>query len=61
MNPVRGPYANRAGPVDAPGERKLPESFHVRLVEFEASGWAIIARDGERFGCVPVEALVKMQ
>ena len=46
--------------ADAQGERELPEGFQVRVVEFEG-GWAIIARDGERLGYMPVEALVKMQ
>ena len=32
----------------------------LRITEFEA-GWAAIARDGERLGYVPAEALLKMQ
>jgi len=32
----------------------------MRLIELEAS-WSAIARDGERLGYVPAEALLKMQ
>jgi hypothetical protein len=32
----------------------------VRVIEL-AAGWAAVARDGEKLGFVPAEALLKMQ
>jgi Caspase domain/WD domain, G-beta repeat len=52
----------REKPVaDAQGERELKPAYEVRVVEFVAGGWAIIARDGEKLGYVPVEALAERQ
>ena len=44
----------------APGERELPPGTMVRVLEF-AGDWAIVARDGEKLGYVPFEAILKMQ
>ncbi len=46
--------------AEAQGDPALPPGTLLRVIEFEG-GWAIIARDGERLGYVPVEALVRMQ
>jgi WD40 repeat protein len=46
--------------ADAQGGRELSAGFEVRVIESEA-GWAAIARDGERLGYVPAEALLKRQ
>ena len=46
--------------TDAPGERQLVPGTQVRVVEL-VGDWAIIAREGEKMGYVPVEALAKIQ
>jgi hypothetical protein len=47
----------RAG---APGERELSAGTQVRVVEFK-DAWAVVARDGQKMGYVPVEALLELQ
>jgi hypothetical protein len=46
--------------ADAQGGRQLSPGFEVRVIESKG-GWAAIARDGERLGYVPVEALLQRQ
>lgn len=46
--------------AEAQGNRSLPPGTLLRVIDFEG-GWAVIARDGERLGYVPAEALVRMQ
>ena len=55
----RGPFHRRPAP-DAPGERKLPEGYQVTGVEFVGE-WAMIARDGQKIGYVPMGSLAKLQ
>jgi hypothetical protein len=43
--------------ADADGGRELPEGHLVRVIELEGA-WAAIARDGERLGWVPIDALI---
>jgi hypothetical protein len=45
---------------DAPGSRELAAGTQVRAVEF-VGAWVIIAREGQKLGYVPVEALVRLQ
>jgi hypothetical protein len=44
----------------APGERTIPAGTQVRVVAFDGA-WAVIAREGQRLGYVPADALVKLQ
>jgi hypothetical protein len=46
--------------TDVAGERELAAGTLVRVLAFDDE-WAIIARDGEKLGYVPVEAILKMQ
>jgi uncharacterized caspase-like protein len=46
--------------ADAKAGRELTPGFQVRVIEL-AAGWAAVARDGEKLGFVPAEALLKMQ
>ena len=57
---VRSERVRERPAADAQGGRELPAGFQVRVVEYEG-GWAVIARDGQRLGYVPVEALLKTQ
>jgi hypothetical protein len=45
--------------AEAPGSREIARGFRVRLVEMADDKWALIARDGQKLGYVPAEALVK--
>ena len=45
---------------DAPASRELPAGTQVRAVEFVGS-WVIVARDGQKLGYVPADALVRLQ
>jgi WD40 repeat protein len=45
--------------VEVSGSRELNRGFRVRLIEMVDDKWALIARDGQRLGYVPIEALVK--
>ncbi len=44
---------------DAPGERQLPPRTQVHVVEF-VGDWAVVAREGEKMGYVPVKALAEL-
>ena len=46
--------------ADAPGARELPPGAHVYLVRL-VNQWAVIAREGQELGFVPIEALARMQ
>jgi len=46
--------------VDAQGERELHPGVQVRVIQFDGP-WAFIARDGQRLGYVPAEALLRLQ
>lgn len=46
--------------ADAPGSRQLTAGTLVRAVEF-AGAWVIIARDGQKLGYVPADALARLQ
>ena len=45
---------------DASGERQLGPGTQVRVIEF-IGGWAIIARDGQKLGYVPENAVLRLQ
>jgi uncharacterized caspase-like protein len=46
--------------ADAPGERDLSPGTLVRVVEFYGD-WAVVAREGQKIGYMPVAALLKLQ
>jgi uncharacterized caspase-like protein len=46
--------------ADARVGRELPAGYQVRVIELSA-GWAAIARDGDRLGFVPQDALLPLQ
>jgi uncharacterized caspase-like protein len=46
--------------ADAQAGRELPRGYQVRVIEI-AAGWAAIARDGDRLGYVPQDALLPLQ
>jgi hypothetical protein len=46
--------------TDAPGERTLSPGTQVRVIELKAE-WAIIARDGQKMGYIPLAALAALQ
>jgi uncharacterized caspase-like protein len=46
--------------ANAQGGRELPVGYQVRVIEL-AVGWAAVARDGDRLGYVPHDALVPLQ
>ena len=46
--------------ADAPGERELSPGAQVRLVR-QVEQWAVIAREGQELGYVPVDALLRLQ
>ncbi len=45
---------------DTPGERQLEPGTLVHVVEF-VGDWAVVAREGEKMGYLPVKALLKLQ
>jgi hypothetical protein len=57
---VRAELLREKPATDAPGSRTLPPGTQVRAVEF-VGAWVIVARDGQKLGYVPVEALARMQ
>jgi hypothetical protein len=46
--------------ADALGERELVPGSLVRVVEF-VGDWAIVARDGQKMGYLPVGALLELR
>jgi hypothetical protein len=54
------PRKRPAADADAAGGRPLPPGTQVRAVEL-AGSWTAIARDGERIGYVPGDALAPLQ
>jgi hypothetical protein len=54
---IRGERVRKRPAADAPVVRELAARFQVRVIEAK-DGWAEIARDGERLGFVPEEALL---
>jgi hypothetical protein len=57
---IRAERVREAPADDARGWRELRPGTLLRVIEFEA-GWAVVARNGERLGYVPLEALAKTQ
>ena len=45
--------------AEAPGNRELNRGYRVRLVDTVEGTWALVAREGQSLGYIPVEALVK--
>ena len=57
---IRPELVRERAAQDARGERQLSPGAQVRVVEFSGA-WAIVARDGEKLGYVPVAALAPLQ
>ena len=57
---MRPELAREKPAADAPGNHELPRGYQVRVFAF-AGDWAIVARDGQKLGYVPVEALARLQ
>ena len=57
---IRNARVREQAATDAGGERELPPGTQVRVLKFEGA-WALIARDGQKIGFVPAEALVALQ
>ena len=57
---IRAELVRERPSADAPGWLQLVPGTKVRAVEFIGS-WVIIARDGQKLGYVPAEALARMQ
>jgi hypothetical protein len=57
---VRAELLREKPSVDAPGSLALASGTLVRAVEFHGAG-VIVARDGQKLGYVPVEALARVQ
>jgi Caspase domain len=46
--------------ADAPGDRQLAPGTLVRVVQFSGD-WAVVARDGQKMGYLPVASLLRLQ
>ncbi len=57
---IRAELIREKPSVDAPGARQIVAGTQVRAVEFTGP-WVIIARDGQKLGYVPVDALARLQ
>lgn len=57
---IRAELLRERPATDAPGSRERAPGTQVRAVEFHGA-WVIVARDGQKLGYVPVEALVRLQ
>ena len=56
---IRSERVHEQASSDAPGERTLAAGTQVRVVQ-QLNGWAVIAREGEKLGYVPEEALLRL-
>ena len=57
---IRAELVREKPAPDAQGSRTLAPGIQVRAVEF-VGAWVIVARDGQRIGYVPTDALARMQ
>jgi hypothetical protein len=57
---VRAERLREKAADDAPGQRELRAGFEVGIVRL-VGPFALIARDGQKLGYVPVEALAKRE
>jgi hypothetical protein len=57
---IRAERVREKAESNAPGERTLSPGTQVRVVQ-QLEDWAVIAREGERLGYVPVTALAPLQ
>lgn len=57
---VRAELVREKPSSDAPGSRQLTPGTQVRAVEFSGS-WVVIARDGQKLGYLPADALARIQ
>jgi hypothetical protein len=57
---VRAEFAREKPSQDAPGSFPLTPGTQVRVVEFFGN-WVIIAREGQKLGYVPVDAVLRLQ
>jgi hypothetical protein len=57
---VRNETLRLGAAADAPAQRELGPGTLVRVVDIFGD-WALIARDGQKLGYVPLQALAKMQ
>jgi uncharacterized caspase-like protein len=56
---IRAERVREKPALDAPGERELDPGTQVHVVEF-VGDWAVVTRDGEKLGYVPVKALAEL-
>ncbi|MGB8399023.1 caspase family protein [Bradyrhizobium sp.] len=57
---IRAELVREKPSSDSPGSRQLEPGMRVRAVEFSGA-WALIARDGQKLGYTPADALARMQ
>jgi hypothetical protein len=57
---VRAEFAREKPSADAPGSIELRAGTQVRVVEFSGN-WVVIAREGQKLGYVPADAVLKLQ
>ena len=57
---IRRERVREQAAADAQGERELSPGMQVRVLKFE-DAWALIARDGQKLGYVPAEAVAPIQ
>jgi hypothetical protein len=57
---VRAEFAHEKPSADAPGSMQLKPGTQVRVVEFSGN-WVVIAREGQKLGYVPVDAVPRLQ
>jgi uncharacterized caspase-like protein len=56
---VRRERVREQAAADAQGEQELSPGMQVRVLKFDGA-WALVARDGQKLGYVPAEALIKL-
>ena len=56
---IRNEIVRERPSAEAPGNRELNRGYRVRLVDTVEGTWALVAREGQSLGYIPVEALVK--
>jgi hypothetical protein len=57
---IRAELVRQKPSADSPGSRELMPGTRVRAIEFSGA-WAVIARDGQKLGYVPANALARLQ
>jgi hypothetical protein len=57
---IRAEFAREKPSPDAPGSIQLTPGTQVRVVEFSGN-WVVIAREGQKLGYVPVDAVLRLQ